>query len=97
MGKTAKRQRHDDEAATTKGSPDKSQAPAEKRLPAEERSSPGKENAPLNSQERGADKRRRRGRASWTWTSMASVWKTATVTSTGPPLKIFRRQTPILT
>ena len=57
MGKTAKRQRHDDEAATTKGSPDKSQAPAEKRLPAEERSSPGKENTPLNSQDRGADKK----------------------------------------
>ena len=57
MGKTAKRQRHDDEAATTKGSPDKSQAPAEKRLPAEERSSPGKENTPLTSQDRGADKK----------------------------------------
>ena len=58
MGKTAKkRQRHDDAAATTKGSPDKSQAPAETRLPAEERSFPGKENTPLNSQDRGADKR----------------------------------------
>ena len=55
MGKTAKRQRHDDEAATTKGS--SSQAPAEKRLPAEERSSPGKENTPLTSQDRGADKK----------------------------------------
>ena len=57
VGKTAKRQRHadDDEAATTKGS--SSQAPAEKRLPAEERSSPGKENTPLNSQDRGADKK----------------------------------------
>ena len=54
MGKTAKkRQRHDDAAATTKGSPDKSQAPAETRLPAEERSFPGKENTPLNSQDRG--------------------------------------------
>ena len=53
VGKTAKRQRHDDEAA--KGS--SSQAPAETRLPPEERSSPGKENTPLNSQDRGADKK----------------------------------------
>ena len=58
MGKNAKRQRTpNDEAATAKGSPDKSQAPAETRLPAEERSFPGKENTPLNSQDRGADKR----------------------------------------
>ena len=58
MGKNVKRQRRgDDEAATTKGSPDKSQAPAEKRLPAEEPSSPGKENTPVNSQVRGADKK----------------------------------------
>lgn len=50
MGKTAKRQhREHDEAATAKGS--SSQAPAETRLPAEERSSPGKENTPLNSQD----------------------------------------------
>ena len=49
MGKNAKRQRHDDDKAATKGSP----APAEKRLPAEERSFPGKENSPLNSQDRG--------------------------------------------
>ena len=51
MGKNAKRQRHDgddDEAATTKHN-----APAEKRLPAEERSFSGKENSPLNSQDRG--------------------------------------------
>ena len=58
MGKNVKRQRRgDDEAATTKGSPDKSQAPAEKRLPAEEPSSPGKENTPVNSQDRGADRK----------------------------------------
>ena len=57
MGKNAKRQRRDDEAATAKGSPDKSQAPAEKRLPAEEPSSPGKENTPVNSQDRGADRK----------------------------------------
>ena len=52
MGKNAKRQHHDDddddEAATTKHN-----APAEKRLPAEERSFSGKENSPLNSQDRG--------------------------------------------
>ena len=54
MGKNVKRQRTpNDEAATAKGSPDKSQAPAEKRLPAEERSFSGKENSPLNSQDRG--------------------------------------------
>ena len=56
MGKNAKRQRHDgdddDEAATTKHN-----APAEKRLPAEERSFSGKENSPLNSQDRGEDKK----------------------------------------
>ena len=56
MGKNAKRQHHDDddddEAATTKHN-----APAEKRLPAEERSFSGKENSPLNSQDRGADKK----------------------------------------
>ena len=58
MGKNVKRQRRgDDEAATAKGSPDKSQAPAEKRLPAAEPSSPGKENTPVNSQVRGADKK----------------------------------------
>ena len=58
MGKNVKRQRRgDDEAATSKGSPDKSQAPAEKRLPAEEPSSPGKENTPVNSQDRGADRK----------------------------------------
>ena len=58
MGKNVKRQRTpNDEAATAKGSPDKSQAPAETRLPAAEPSSPGKENTPVNSQVRGADKK----------------------------------------
>ena len=61
MGKTAKRQCHDDEAATTTTTGSSSQAPTETRLPAEERSSPGKENTPLNSQERGADKKEEEG------------------------------------
>ena len=62
MGKTAKRQCHDDEAATTTTTTgSSSQAPTETRLPAEERSSPGKENTPLNSQERGADKKEEEG------------------------------------
>ena len=53
MGKNAKRQHHDDDDDVDEAATTKHNAPAEKRLPAEERSFSGKENSPLNSQDRG--------------------------------------------